>query len=865
MDEDRLREEARQLLRRLGPQTPQELAQRLDEEMAGRDDEHEIPTADTLRELLLEPVDQEFSPFPLTDGRLCDLEHLIDGLVLTHVITEDERADGAVDVDPDLTPLHLLSDDGRTFPLTDGSSAYLDVGSNGRLRAPKGWLPQDPVLCVRIVGGSIEVAGRSDAPEVDTTLAERLARTLTAVRERQAFPVDAVELVLEARARYPRLLSDAQAPLSMLLAAQGIRATDHGLRTADEPEAHDGIGEEIDGLIEHLREDHRLDEQAVTALLHVYRDIQQLEHDVLEAGVTAMRARLEAGEDAVPTDGDGDDDLTTAREALGSIDLDAAAEELATLLADTEAALALVDDVVGDDPLTATCLLVLLEQAPPPLPARPARANLAWVRAQLLESVADDHAEAERELRRALELDEHHGPASFALARYLSLRGRAGPALGLLHRIEGPNVEELIELLTPYAQPGPASAGRNEPCPCGSGRKHKVCCQPHNGWPLADRLDWVWHKVVTFMAGPRGRELVDPVLHAAGLARSDTSANDVAVLNLSLFEGGLLAELCDVCGSLLPADELELLRDWSWVRARAYELLATDADGTCTVLDLRTGERTTFVDHSIASDVDPGTAILAWLVDEPGGTVPSYGLIVVPDHRREDVLDLLDEEPSATDLASWYRSLFAPPRLATTAGDPLVMTTLTYQVPDGEAARAALSDHLDDDGDTLTASEERDGQRWLSGSVEVDGDQLIVSTTSTPRSTWFADLIARVVPDAQLIDEERLPFDDAMASSAGDGDGDEHPAAPLDLDTLEAEERAQIEEQLEGFMRQHEDSWVDTPLPALGGSSPRQAVDDPTRREQLLRLLDDMERDAAAWSGPGRGMDADRLRALLGL
>ena len=864
-DEVRLREAARRLLRSLGPLTPTELSRRLQDE-AGEQDGTDLatPPPEELRELLLaEPIDDEFAAFPLMDGRLCDLDHLIDGLVLTHVITDDERAAGAVDVEPDLVPLHLISGDGRTMPLTDGGTATLDRGPGTRLHGPEGWLPVEPVLCIRIVDGGAEVTGIDEVPEPDTTVAERLERTLTAVREDRTFPVDEVELAIEARARYPRLLSVPHAPLGDLLATAGIRSIDHGLRTADEPDAEDGF-DDIDDLIDHLHDDHRLDDQSVTAVLHVYRDLQQLQHEVLEAGIAAMRARLEAGEDAVPADGDGDRERTAALGAVEAIDLDAAAEELAISVGDIDAALALVEDVVADDPLAATCLLVLLDNAPPTLPSRRSGANLAWVRARLLEMAADDHAEVERELRRAVELDEHHGPASFDLARYHSLRGRAGPALGLLHRIEGPSVDEMIELLTPYAQPGPTSAGRNDPCPCGSGRKHKVCCQAHNGWPLAERIDWVWHKVMGFMASPRGRDLSAPVARACSGDPMDPSADDVAVLNLSLFEGGLLTELCDVRGSLLPADELALLRDWSQVRAGAYELLETTPDGTCTVLDLRTGERTTFVDRAIAGDLDVGTAVLAWLVDEPHATVPSYGLIVVPDHRREDLLELFDEEPDAIELARWYRSLSAPPQLGTTAGDPLVFTTLTYQVGDGPAAHAALADHLEQDGDTLVAFEERDGQQWLRGRVEVADDHLTVSTTSASRAAWFAELIDRLLPDAQLVDEERLPAADALAQADAGEHDDEH-AGALDLDALEPEERRQVEEQLEQFMRQHEDSWVDTPLPALGGATPRAAVDDPTRRDDLLRLLDDMERDADAWSGPGRGMDVARVRELLGL
>jgi hypothetical protein len=66
-------------------------------------------------------------------------------------------------------------------------------------------------------------------------------------------------------------------------------------------------------------------------------------------------------------------------------------------------------------------------------------------------------------------------------------------------------------------------------------------------------------------------------------------------------------------------------------------------------------------------------------------------------------------------------------------------------------------------------------------------------------------------------------------------------------------------------MTRHEDAWPDTSLPALDGATPREALQDPTRRDAVLRLLDDMERTSDTWQGPGRGMDPRRLRTLLGL
>jgi hypothetical protein len=64
------------------------------------------------------------------------------------------------------------------------------------------------------------------------------------------------------------------------------------------------------------------------------------------------------------------------------------------------------------------------------------------------------------------------------------------------------------------------------------------------------------------------------------------------------------------------------------------------------------------------------------------------------------------------------------------------------------------------------------------------------------------------------------------------------------------------------FIRQQEERWVDEPVPALAGLTPRQAADDPTRREDLIALLHEFDQAPP----PGAAtFDANRLRGLLGL
>ncbi len=876
-DDDRqIRDDAIAWLRGNGPVTAGELIGCLGLEDGWSDFD--------LEELLLDDeVDDHLGVFLLVDRRLCDLAALLEGVIVTHEVSDEERRTGTVAVEPDLAPLHILSPDGRTLPRAgdpDAEPLRFARGANG-LTGPHAWLPDEPVLTLTVVGGKVTVGGLDAVPPVDERTAERLATTLEAIAGRRRLPTDEVELLIEARARYPRLLSTPQAPFGALLAAVGLAVTGQGVQpfgAVDEPD--------VDDLVEHLREDHDLDDHEVLAVLQVRMVVLEAQNALLRRQLDAWPEATEEASEQAAEEGaaeaaadlrataDGRIDLVE----LAGIDLDAASKDLTRALARIEAAMALVDDVIERVPLAAACLLGLLHQARPTSKDRALRANLSWVRAQALELIADDHTVAERELRRAVEFDPTHGPATFDLAGYLSVRGQAGAALGLLAGMEGRGVDDLVETLSPYAAPGPMSAGRNESCPCGSGRKHKVCCAVRGGWPLDRRMPWLMHKLMGFYASPPASGIVMEVARRTGMAEDGAagSERDVAALNLALFEGGVIALMCDLRGPLLPADELALLRDWSQVRAGLYELVEVTTDDTCALLDLRTGEQHRFVDHQLAEKLGVGAAVLAWFVTQGELTAPFYGVVSVPDHARVGLLDLLDDAPSAGELGAWVRALSAPPRLATTAGDPLVSIQRTYTVPDGPTAQAALADHLEVDADDgrLLAFEERGGERWLKGSIEVAGDQLVVATMSAPRAAWFAQLLARVVPDAELIDEERLPMADRLGRDAeevdaglasDDPDDGYAGAGQLDLDTLAPEDRAVIEAELEAFMTRHEDAWPDTPLPALDGATPREALEDPTRRDVVLRLLDDMQRGQSSWQGPGRGMDPKRLRILLGL
>ena len=135
-----------------------------------------------------------------------------------------------------------------------------------------------------------------------------------------------------------------------------------------------------------------------------------------------------------------------------------------------------------------------------------------------------------------------------------------------------------------------------------------------------------------------------------------------------------------------------------------------------------------------------------------------------------------------------------------------------------------------------------------------DGDTLRIETNSAERMDRVVATLIRLdptmrcstTPDARFATRERPPNWRRSCR-----------LARMALDPDDPEVAAMLDE----FIREYEARWLDEPIPALDGHTPRQAADDPTRRGDLIKLLDSFPADDGT---PGR-MSAERLRSALGL
>ncbi len=193
---------------------------------------------------------------------------------------------------------------------------------------------------------------------------------------------------------------------------------------------------------------------------------------------------------------------------------------------------------------------------------------------------------------------------------------------------------------------------------------------------------------------------------------------------------------------------------------------------------------------------------------------------------------------------AWVQLLVEPPvpNLANTDRETLLWTTTRFTVRD----RVALIDALDRcaelerDGEKAVWSWFRidaEGEMWSLGWLELSDDELIVETNSRERGERGRKLVESVAGDAVTFrivshqDIRQKVVDDLRS-------GRSTPSLPEEEDQLPRE----VEEEIVlHHYAQHYHRWVDIPIPALGGRTPREAAGQTHSAAEVVKLIRELE------------------------
>lgn len=775
-----------------------------------------------MSEMFPEWAYDDFRPSSANDVRAIHHEvfvrlHWMHGRVFTHRLTEAEVDSDLVDPQPDLEIVLSLSiDEGDDWELSDGTAVLtvfageepdkLDVpeqlyDADFLLSLPSGWLREKGFRAGDLLALRYGPAGWDWEKPTEAGAPDQVVERFWAVSDSRPILLDAEvwTLVYETGA-----FTDPLPPVAEIVAAAGLEQTPSF------------IGRPGRKYVEYF---------AGRQARHLTRS-----HGLSESDARALALFDSFGDDLAGLGSD--PDPVFAKYGLRREDLFAAlganpefAVEHFALMIRWRAGYLPLLDALGDPP-------------------RAAAAAVACMRGLALQQEGE-FRRAETEFEKALRADPGFTPAMGPLAEFAGIRGDAHRAIEL-HRRCGDEDTDMSRIWQHYVDATP-TARRNDPCPCGSGRKFKQCHQGRTLVPLTERGFWLSRKMYEFAAS-RGLDqmlrLAD-VLRSTGMGLAEATANAL-VYDMVLIEDGLLDDFITELGPLLPADELDTAIEWrNWPRS-LWEVLDVNPGQGVRLRDVRTGNTVSAVERAGSANMRVGQ----YFVTRVAPVGDEYGLWggVHPVGLAQRAMILAAQDDPTTDLETLcglYTSYLLPPTLLSGSGEPL---TACVAVVDPKGDLAGLDDVLErDGGDWL----DLDGQT-IRARVCREGALLRVESMTTTRFAQCLATIRSVLPDSVVLERSEEPVEVPARGSALRGAIQVPDPAPQPSD----EQVAVLAE----FVRQYEDRWLDDSIPALGGATPREAAADPTRRDDLIRLLDTFP----AAVTPGM-MDPDRLRRLLGL
>lgn len=584
---------------------------------------------------VLEDLHMNYEGFwTLPDRRIASVGWIVDGLVLTHRVTAEELDAGVLEDDVDYGALELHT---RGVPLADGSgivaSQRSPITEGGYvLRGPEGWL--DGVEPGELVGlrcdGRVLTVERVTEPDRGEAVSETL-RELFDRRARPGIGIDLFPIVFDTIAEHHDRLRSPHLPLTELIQAAELRIEGEQVGLADddwEPEYVVANRELRDRLARKWNLDACCDEE-------------------LDRVITAWQGFL--FENSAPD------------------------RRVAEALTHGSVAHAFVDRETSRHGMSVTLFSQHLDFASALVHVAGARAAGAFLLRALIHDADGRVIDAEADLERALTMDRGFVPVLFELAEFASERGDARRAMGLMSRAgmtaDHPTLKALSEMLPDY--PG---VGRNDPCPCGSGRKFKVCCQQDPKVPPDARTRWLLAKIGRWVVQRHSSVLYGLGSSAVSGLEFEVShlldmADDPFIRDLAVFEGGLIEEYLESRGPLLEAEDRELVTAWNEAMLQVWDVKAVTSD-QITILGARTGE---------SVDVVPPAGVTVGVGETLLGRVgPSHDrlrflgeAVAVDDRYRDRVRWLTDRWPDPDLMARWYGEIRFPPEVTNEQGHAL--------------------------------------------------------------------------------------------------------------------------------------------------------------------------------------------------
>ena len=430
---------------------------------------------DELEEIVDQSLLETDDTWVSAGGTVSLVRELLRSVVLTHRVTADELDRGVLDSMPDLSTITWGSR--RTWSLAGGvevAHAYPFKGEqhlaeHGSYVGPDGWL--DGIEPGELIGATcdgerFEIVRNATADDVEQ--AAELVREMFDELCDPGSAMECEELILESLIRDVRAFRTPTAPIAELIEQAGLRLRGGWIGRADRE--FTTPGEQVHGSrLERLSSEYQLDtccRDALERLMAVWSDFVVARPDRKHEVAAKWNARSLR------------DDFHHGAVSPALVDYVLERHDDRYELLDEYAAL-----LSQSRELEPVTLYLVAHNA--------LRGGSA--------------SEALDSIRRSTTLDGAFGPALDLHATLLADAGLPADALSARRTamaFDGSDhdVAFLADLLAPFTR-----AGRNEPCPCGSGRKFKQCCQRDPKLSLSDRRGLALRQAIWSLDEPHRR------------------------------------------------------------------------------------------------------------------------------------------------------------------------------------------------------------------------------------------------------------------------------------------------------------------------------------------------------------------------
>jgi hypothetical protein len=438
------------------------------------------------------------------------------------------------------------------------------------------------------------------------------------------------------------------------------------------------------------------------------------------------------------------------------------------------------------------------------------------------------------------------------------------------------------------AAPSAPRVGRNEPCPCGSGKKYKKCHLDADQAPrrvtseieTVHQMDFRLVKAVARFATSR--------FGPDWLAIDPDEDIDAVELILPWATWTATVGTTRVADAFFEENERRLSaeeRDWFAAQRDAWlsiwEVMQVEP-GIVHVRDLLTGQKRVVHEERASRSLVARDTMLARMIDYRGTSYfggthnrplsPGNAVVVIDDVRKKLRVRKADVPVERLRYSKIGRFMIdcwsdivgvrdehysVPPTMQNTDGDPLLFVTETFGFDSVNRAeiekRLAAMEGLHEAraiGEGTELVFVRGADETVLARVVVMSDRLQIETNSDNR----ADAFGRRVRDAcaGLLNESWR--DTQSLSSVVPSDAPQPKPVPSE------EERAMFRQ----IKEKHYRKWMDLPIPALEGQTPRAAARSAKSREKLELLLRELENRENHLPEDER-FDIERLRSELGL